>query len=130
MSICKYCGQLIEGEPVMNPDEYGDGYHHFCLVDKEFRDERRRIYNKGKADSFKWIPVSERLPEDTQPVLLTIRRMSKLYNHESFITVGHISWNQTTWWCAHDGDCVRNEIEVVAWMPLPQPYKAESEEKT
>ena len=70
-----------------------------------------------------WIPVSERLPEDTQSVLLTIRRMSKLYNHEPFITVGHISWNQTTWWCAHDGDCVLNEIEVIAWMPLPKPYE-------
>ena len=76
-----------------------------------------------------WILVSERLPENTQPVLMTIRRMSKLYNHEPFITVGYISWNQTTWWCAHDGDCVRNEIEVLAWMPLPEPYKAESEEE-
>ena len=74
----------------------------------------------------RWIPVSERLPEDTQPVLLTIRRMSRLYNHEPFITVGHISWNQTTWWCAHDGDCARNEIEVLAWMPLPEPWKGEN----
>lgn len=74
-----------------------------------------------------WIPVSERLPKNTQPVLMTIRRMSKLYNHEPFITVGYISWNQTTWWCAHDGDCVRNEIEVIAWRPLPEPYKTESE---
>lgn len=76
-----------------------------------------------------WISVNERLPENTQPVLMTIRRMSKLYNHEPFITVGYISWNQTTWWSAHDGDCVRNEIEVLAWMPLPEPYKAESEDK-
>ncbi len=75
-----------------------------------------------------WISVNERLPENTQPVLMTIRRMNKSYNHEPFITVGYISWNQTAWWCAHDGDCVRNEIEVLAWMPLPEPYKAESEE--
>ena len=66
----------------------------------------------------KWISVKERLPENTQPVLMTIRRMGKLYNHEPFITVGCISWNQTTWWCAHDGDCVRHEIDVLAWMPI------------
>jgi hypothetical protein len=54
MSICKYCGNPIEGEPVMNPDEYGNGYHHFCLVDKEFRERDKSIfqkgYDKGKAD--------------------------------------------------------------------------------
>ena len=47
MAICKYCGKPIEGEYVMNPDENGDGYHHSCLIDKEFREERRRIYNQG-----------------------------------------------------------------------------------
>ena len=54
MSICKYCGNPIEDEPVMNPDEYGNGYHHFCLVDKEFRERDKSIfqkgYDKGKAD--------------------------------------------------------------------------------
>lgn len=54
MRICKYCGSLIEGEPVMNPDKYGNGYHHFCLVDKEFRERDKSIfqkgYDKGKAD--------------------------------------------------------------------------------
>ena len=38
----------------MNPDGYGNGYHHFCLVDKEFRERDNSIfqkgYNKGKAD--------------------------------------------------------------------------------
>lgn len=54
MRICKYCGNLIEGELVMNPDENGDGYHHFCIVDKEFRERDKSIfqkgYDKGKAD--------------------------------------------------------------------------------
>ena len=54
MRICKYCGSLIEGEPVMNPDEYGNGYHHFCIIDKEFRERDKSIfqkgYDKGKAD--------------------------------------------------------------------------------
>jgi hypothetical protein len=70
-----------------------------------------------------WIPCSERLPEDNQFVLMTIRRMDKHYNHKPFISVGYISWNQSLWWCAHDGDCEPNDVRVDAWMSLPKPYK-------
>ena len=71
----------------------------------------------------KWIPVSEALPENTEFVLLTIRRLDKSYNQIPFISVGYISWNQTAWWCAHDGDCDAHNVEVLAWMPLPEPYE-------
>ena len=73
----------------------------------------------------KWIPVSEALPENTEFVLLTIRRLDKSYNQIPFISVGYVSWNQTAWWCAHDGDCDAHNVEVLAWMPLPEPYRAE-----
>lgn len=69
-----------------------------------------------------WIPVSERLPEDMQYVLLTVRRLNNAYNHEPFISVGYIGWNQHHWWCAHDGDCEISKVEVLAWMPLPKIY--------
>lgn len=73
----------------------------------------------------KWIPCSERLPEDSQFVLMTIRRMDKHYNHKPFISVGYITWNQSLWWCAHDGDCEPNNVKVDAWMPLPEPWEGE-----
>lgn len=61
----------------------------------------------------RWIPVTERLPEDKQRILVT--RKSG--------TIGYISWN--TWW----NEQTRYPIDkVIAWMPLPEPYKAESEE--
>ena len=69
-----------------------------------------------------WIPVSERLPEDMQYVLLTVRRLNNAYNPTPFISVGYIGWNQHHWWCAHDGDCEISKVEVLAWMPLPTPY--------
>ena len=72
-----------------------------------------------------WIPCSERLPEDSQFVLMTIRRMGEHYNHEPFISVGYISWNQSAWWCAHDGDCKSHDVRVDAWMPLPEPWRGE-----
>lgn len=72
---------------------------------------------------WKWIPVTEALPEDTEFVLLTIRRLDKSYNQTPFISVGYVSWNQSAWWCAHDGDCDAHNVEVLAWMPLPEPWK-------
>jgi len=74
-----------------------------------------------------WIPVSERLPEDMQYVLLTVRRLNNAYNHEPFISVGYIGWNQHHWWCAHDGDCEISNVEVLAWMPLPKIYNPNNE---
>ncbi len=70
-----------------------------------------------------WIPTSERLPEDMQFVLLTVRRLKNEYNPGPFISVGYIGWNHQHWWCAHDGDCEISKVEVLAWMPLPTPYK-------
>ena len=78
----------------------------------------------------KWIPVSERLPESEgyghyflcclengiirilgYSNILTTRCPKGFYYEEE---------NGTTW---------RQDINpVIAWMPLPQPYKAESEE--
>lgn len=71
----------------------------------------------------RWIPCSERLPEDSVYVLLTVRRMDDSYNHVPFISTGYISWNHQCWWCAHDGNCKDANIDVIAWMPLPEPYE-------
>ena len=72
----------------------------------------------------KWISVTEALPKDGEFVLLTIRRLDKKYNQNSFISVGYISWNQNAWWCAHDGDCDAHNVNVLAWMPLPEPWRS------
>lgn len=76
----------------------------------------------------KWIPVSERLPEPQKDenkgfsewVLITV------YIGENNYIVGRAyycfsdkKWYAETFGCG----------EVIAWMPLPQPYKAESEDK-
>ena len=55
-----------------------------------------------------WIPVSDRLPEEDGEYLVTT------INGDVDIYVFHI-------WGA-------KSPKVIAWMPLPEPYKAESEE--
>lgn len=72
-----------------------------------------------------WIPVEERLPKQNEMVLIMIIRKDERYNKIPFISIGYISWNNTVWWCAHDGDCKSANVEVLAWMPLPEPYRAE-----
>lgn len=65
----------------------------------------------------KWIPCSERLPEEYNHVLcqFTLGGMGECYlAHGVFHVVGGL---------------VMTCNEVIAWQPLPQRYEAESEDK-
>ena len=65
----------------------------------------------------KWIPVSERLPEENDHCLCC--------DEDGYMTIGYVlKWSKE--WCFDDDDI---DLDVVAWMPLPTPYKAESEGK-
>lgn len=55
----------------------------------------------------RWISVSEKLPEENGGYLVTVKR-------------GYVT---TALWVGN----TENWKEVTAWMPLPEPYKAESE---
>lgn len=68
----------------------------------------------------RWIPVSEGLPEDGQNVLFC--------DIDDDIMIGyHIKGRPYTHF-SQDG--TYEDIKgVIAWMPLPEPYKAESEAK-
>lgn len=91
-----------------------------------------------------WIPCSERLPEDIKPVIVTWKNNNPpfYYQHivgEHFTGVAHYKNDKWFWYSsvtedvlAEYGRCDSEEIdgaiEVVAWMPLPQPWKREKEE--
>lgn len=59
----------------------------------------------------RWIPVSERLPAPFTPVLVTV-----LY--DLCHTIVDISYFRGLPWMLHDEPAV-----IIAWMPLPEPYK-------
>lgn len=65
----------------------------------------------------RWISVSERLPEIHQYVLLSLRSLD--------IEVGFRAETEPYFYC--HGDYIEPQ-NVIAWMPLPEPYKAEREE--
>ena len=70
-----------------------------------------------------WIPVSERLPKNDDWVIVTILDES-----------GDTPWRYTDFgWYLEEATCWIVEAEkrrdIVAWMPLPEPYKERREDE-
>ena len=79
-----------------------------CLIG-EWR-EAISIATKALEAEPHWIPVTERLPEYGLGVLT--------YNRDEEFEINHIIDDEDGEWF-YDG--------VIAWMPLPEPYKGETE---
>ena len=71
----------------------------------------------------KWIPVSERLPEYKGLYLVTYHTCYWDDVDEDVIKVGIDTFKGKTKWAQ------RKYQRVIAWMPLPEPYKEENDHK-
>ena len=93
-------------------------------VSEEFLEDCRRTAQKYKKDNDGLIPVDERLPEepkenpvfDDNPLELYLVDMGGSYPLRAF-------WNGKEF---TDGWSV---LKVTAWMPLPEPYRPERNDK-
>lgn len=95
------------------------------------------------AEPQRWIPVSERLPENTYPVNITwVNHKPESYyaniKDKPFTSTGCFCDGKWYWYSVMcqdyldeyrycDVDSMDDEIEVIAWCELPEPYKGGAE---
>lgn len=105
--------------------------HTISSVEIILSEDITAILKEVSSAEPKWIPVSERLPDKLQDVLITfydaegeydVAYMRKTFN-ETY--KAHGSENE---WVSSMGETTYADYEVSAWMPI-EPYKAGSEDK-
>ena len=105
--------------------------------------ERKRGYEQGKADANhpeipnSWILCSKKMPESADcPMDCLVTRKSKTIGNYTDMAVAEKSgtWTHEDWEAIVLGDNVSGKKtgllntrgdEIVAWMPLPEPWKGE-----
>lgn len=86
----------------------------------------------------KWIPCSERLPEKRDWYLAVFKEPDTgfigLPYIADYLMGNHTAYTTKDGWiikdCTDRNDCeslYHKNLECVAWMPLPEPYKGETE---
>lgn len=89
---------------------------------QELVDRLAMYEGREENDEFgKWIPISERLPEEEEYILLSFANYTGLdigrYEHDGENDKFYPGGDEETY--AHYG------LIVNAWMPLPEPYREE-----
>lgn len=96
-----------------------------CIKDESYLlQSEKAIYNVVKnmppvTPTQSWIPVSERLPEDRNIVLVTA------YWHETYQVMMASYFGEGLWWCVPFNNCGDHmqKLNPKAWSPLPKPYE-------
>lgn len=90
------------------------------LGNRKFFDALESAISYLRQPEQRWIPISERLPEEDGQYLITVK-----YKHVDGyedIYAEHGEWYDGKWEMSFFGHCGEAE-GIVAWMPLPEPYQ-------
>ena len=112
-----------EMSDLINRQDAIDAINHICPVDTEYdcalldREDVRYVLSDlpSAEPESKWIPVTERLPEEDKDVLVFgVEAISNEYVY------GVKRLDVDTW-----RPRIAPSIRWIAWMPLPEPWKGE-----
>jgi hypothetical protein len=107
-----------------------------CYIADLLNLDRTRMVNTAldavieAAEETRWIPVSERLPDKLNDVLITFYDCPNEYDVAYLRTTFNESYKKSgakNEWVSSMGETTYADYEVDAWMPI-QPYKAEGSE--
>lgn len=132
-------------EAIKEAETQIDVYESMILYNKDFEPRNDNSNYERKIEFLKmaivalektrWVPVTERLPEDGRDVLVTLgHTYESSYTDYSIARYLSFGENERHWhderrgyleWDKYsDGHGGCSLYKVLAWMPLPEPYKA------
>ncbi len=103
----------------------GEGYERHPLPEWYALDKAIEAIEQTR-----WIPVSERLPNDEDYVLVCYSNgdiRTAYYYIDTNVYETEFEDLCETGWYNYNEDLMYDQ-DIIAWMSLPEPYKAESEE--
>ena len=103
--------------------DVGDWIEHRIFVQNMNDIDRQTILNLPSAQpEQRWIPCSERLPSEPFGCIVTVWDSTPTGEGDDFenILPYFVGWDGEQW---NDEDGEKCPFEVIAWMPLPEPYK-------
>lgn len=139
---CKHTSDITHAknfhrvEEVTDREVYEENDEH-CIANLSIDEEKlHEIVDKAMADVYRWIPVSERYPEEEENYLVTIK-----FGDMNIIQVARFSCDLTTvdpvgvdmqgeeykrpgFWI-HESEYGFSSLNVIAWKNLPIAYKGE-----
>lgn len=124
----------IDGKPYyhikfkkVGEDEYTIGYSSFKLdYVVKWLNDYFEFYGEAKVscDDNGWIPVQGRLPEDNHKGIYDMQLVTL---EDGEVCMGVYNNREKEWWTRkQEGErWYTNKHNVIAWQPLPEPYKEE-----
>lgn len=80
---------------------------------------------KALREKSRWIPCSERMPENDVEVLVWFEYFRYGVYNRPYQTIGISYVHRGIWSGIVNGESGWRNLRIIAWMPLPEPYKGE-----
>jgi len=123
-------------------DKYIDMHYEGQAINEDTKHALRLQELVNKAESFEWIPVSKKLPDEHDSIFAKLYETDvvndmlwRTRSKEVLVTIEYengartVKSSHTTdgkWWI--EKETTLSKFKVIAWMPMPEPYKENENE--